>query len=69
MDHVPPAQIEPLQARSGVALGTLERIGTRIVLKDRRGHLLGSYDGQITRNRQGHAIGFGNLLSTLLGPR
>ncbi|MBM0204434.1 hypothetical protein JNW90_16050 [Micromonospora sp. STR1s_5] len=70
MDYLPPSQAETLRARSGAILGTVvQRGGARIVLRDRQGRVLGSYDGRATYDRKGRLVGYGNLLATLFGVR
>jgi hypothetical protein len=70
MDLSSSAAVETLRDRRGHIVGHVERQGARLVLKNRHGHLLGSYDADgYTRDRQGHVVGYGNLLGTLLRGR
>jgi hypothetical protein len=59
---------EILRDRYGMRIGEIRVNGSRQVLHDRYGYILGSYDSHddFTRDQYGTVVGRGNLLVTLL---
>ena len=74
MDAVPTIEItaplrETLRDRRGTIIGLYERqtLTGKLIARDARGVVLGSFDGRETRDVGGRVIGRGNLLGLLLG--
>lgn len=59
---------QTLRDRNGIKIGEIKSSNGKLVLYDKSGIKLGSYDPQndITRDSNGIKIGTGNLLTTLL---
>jgi hypothetical protein len=75
MDTLPAMEItipqrEDVRDHRGTIIGRLERqnLTGRMIVRDRRGLVLGSYDPRSneTRDARGQLVGRGNLLSVLL---
>ncbi len=59
---------QELKDRNGHLIGKIAEEGGKLVIKDRNGHSKGKYDPKTntTYDMNGHKIGTGNLLTTLL---
>ncbi len=75
MDTLPVIEVtapqrEDVRDHRGTIIGRLERqnLTGRMIVRDRRGLVLGSYDSRSgeTRDARGQFVGRGNLLSALL---
>jgi hypothetical protein len=57
---------QEIKNNSGHLLGRIKKEGSKLVIYNKNGHKLGSYDGKYTVNKKGHRVGTGNFLITLL---
>ena len=57
---------QELKNNLGHPIGKIKTEGSKLVIYNKFGVKLGSYDGKYTYNKFGHKVGQGNLLTTLL---